>query len=196
VAPKARTAELVVLLAHQRANFGGKGHELRVGKHPGPKGAAVGVVVEFPDMDQLVHRTHVASEIAHQLLRVLGQDGPSLVFVVRGDFGHFSDDHRIGAQFVNGHGVSSVLIFKPFHFSGTLKHPCPPGDPAGLAAHHGTQKPVQPLSTPGQAATCARSALRHPGRRTEIQTSPPALPFAKNSPQHRPQAKDRDAKKS
>jgi hypothetical protein len=106
VAPKARTAELVVLLAHQRANFGGKGHELRVGKHPGPKGAAVGVVVELPDMDQLIHGAHIAREITHQFLRVLAQHRPALVFIVGDDFGHFSNDHGISAQFVNGHGDS------------------------------------------------------------------------------------------
>ena len=72
--PRRRQHELVLLLGNQWPDFGGKGHEVRIAVDPGPKGAAVGIVVKLPDVDQLVQGPHISCEIAYQHLRQ-GSDG-------------------------------------------------------------------------------------------------------------------------
>jgi hypothetical protein len=96
------------LFADERTYFGSKGHEFRVGKDTGPEGAAVGVVVKLPHVNQLVDGAHIAGEIAHQFLRVLGQGGPAFVGIEGGQLGHFADDGRVSAQFINCHKDSGL----------------------------------------------------------------------------------------
>ena len=92
---------------------------------------AVGVVVELPDVDQLVQGTHITREITHQFRRVLGQRRPALVFVVRNDFGHFSDDHGIGAQLIDGHENSKGERNRQFTLGAQAPGACRQSDANG-----------------------------------------------------------------
>ena len=118
-----------MLLGNQRPNFGGKGQEVRIAVDPGPKGTAVGIVVKLPDVDQLVQGPHIAREVTHQFGRVLGQRRPALVFVVRGEFRHFSDDGVVGAQLINGH--EKLLVDGQLTVGGPEQLRCRQGDAAG-----------------------------------------------------------------
>jgi hypothetical protein len=45
-------------------------HKIRVGKHGGPVRTPVSIVVELPEVDQLINRPRVGLKIANQLLVV------------------------------------------------------------------------------------------------------------------------------
>src|SRR3954469_21406879 len=63
--------QLDLLRHHQRAELGGEAlGEVLVGEHRGPVRAAAGVVLEFPEMDELVDHAGVALEVADQVLRM------------------------------------------------------------------------------------------------------------------------------
>ena len=130
--PRRRQHELVLLLGNQRPNFGGKGHEVRIAVDPGPKGAAVGIVIKLPDVNQLVQGPHIPREITHQFGRVLGQRRPALVFVQRDEFRHFPDDGVVGAQLINGH--ENLLVSGQPTVGGPKRLRCRQGDAVGSAA--------------------------------------------------------------
>ena len=70
-APRRGRHQLVALFAQQRPQLADKSQEIRVGQDPRPERTAVSVVIEFPDVDQLVERAHVPREIPHQFLRFI-----------------------------------------------------------------------------------------------------------------------------
>src|SRR5262245_1955652 len=106
--PGSRRQQLDLLGHQQRAKFHGKAFdEILVGEHRRPVGPTVGVVVELPEMDELVDRTRVGLEVADQLLVVaaLLERGIAELGVELDGLGHLPDVKRIGPHLVHGHGV-------------------------------------------------------------------------------------------
>src|SRR3546814_21132326 len=96
--PGSRLEQLVLLGEDQRADALAELGEDRVGVDRLPMMAAIGVVLELPEMDPLVEAAAVGLEVADQ---------PVGEFVVPGEFagagagsGHLAAVERIGAHFV------------------------------------------------------------------------------------------------
>src|SRR6185369_11135094 len=69
--PGGGVEELHFLRHHQRAEFGGEAFgEVGVGEDRIPMRTAAGIVVELPEMDDLVDRSRIALEVAHEVLVV------------------------------------------------------------------------------------------------------------------------------
>src|SRR6266542_6933585 len=67
--PRGRGQHLDFLGREQRSEFHGKAlDEILVGEHRRPVRATIGVVVELPQMDELVDHARVGLEVADQLL--------------------------------------------------------------------------------------------------------------------------------
>src|SRR4051812_6675605 len=104
--PRGGVQQLDLLRHHQRAELGGEAlGEALVLEHRGPVRAAIGVVVEFPEMDELVDHAGVALEVADQVLRMTaffeGRKAELLIELHR--LGHLADIERVGAKFVECH---------------------------------------------------------------------------------------------
>src|SRR5258708_37304697 len=105
-APGGGMQQLDLLRHHQRAEFCGKAlGEGLVGEHRGPVRAPAGIVVELPEMDELVDRAGVALEVADQVLRMpaLFERRKSELLIERHGLGHLADIERVGAQFIECH---------------------------------------------------------------------------------------------
>jgi hypothetical protein len=68
--PPRRRLEQLDLLSHKQGPKLRRKHfdELLIREHGGPMGAPVSVIIEFPEMEELIDRARVALEIADQLL--------------------------------------------------------------------------------------------------------------------------------
>src|SRR5256885_5036593 len=67
--PRGRGQELDFLGSDQRTEFHGEAvDEILVGEYRRPVRAAIGIVVELPDMDELIDHARVGLEVADQLL--------------------------------------------------------------------------------------------------------------------------------
>ena len=67
--PRGRRQQLDLLGQYQRPEMGREAfHKIRVGKDGGPVRAPVGIVVELPEVDQLINHARVGLEVANQLL--------------------------------------------------------------------------------------------------------------------------------
>ena len=67
--PRGRGQQLDLLGGNQRAELHGEAlDEVLVGEDRRPMRAAVGIVVELPEIDELIDRARVALEVSDQLL--------------------------------------------------------------------------------------------------------------------------------
>ena len=67
--PRGRGQQLDLLGSEQRTESDGKAlNEILVGKYRSPVRATVGIVVELPEMDELIDHARVGLEVADQLL--------------------------------------------------------------------------------------------------------------------------------
>src|SRR5689334_11526036 len=116
-APRGGGQELDLLRHHQRAELAGEARvEVLVFGHRGPVRAAVGVVVEFPDVDDLVDHPGVALEVADKLLCMpaLLECGITQLLIELCRLGHLADIERVGAQFIECHLVPpSAKVRRP-----------------------------------------------------------------------------------
>lgn len=99
--------QLHLLRHHQRAKLRGKAFgEIGVGEDGRPVRAAAGIVVEFPEMDDLVDRSRVTLELADQVLVVpaLLQRREAELLVEFDRLGHLADVERVGPELVERHG--------------------------------------------------------------------------------------------
>src|SRR2546422_4406547 len=97
--PPGRGQQLDLLRSEQRTEFHGKAFdEVLVGKYRSPVRAPVGIVVELPEMDELIDRAGVGLEIADQLLVLaafLERRVAELAIQLDG-LGHLADVKRVG----------------------------------------------------------------------------------------------------
>src|SRR4051812_44326545 len=108
-APRSGVQQLDLLRHHERPELGGEAFgEVLVLEHRGPVGAAVGVVLELPHMDELVDRAGVALEVADQVLRMaaLFEGRKSELLIELHRLGHLADIERVGPKFVECQGRS------------------------------------------------------------------------------------------
>ena len=68
-----------------------------------PELAPVGVVLELPEVDQLVQPPDVAGEVADQAVRMLGQGWPALGLVQLDHLRHLAHHDVVGPEFVDRH---------------------------------------------------------------------------------------------
>src|SRR5258708_30209055 len=104
--PRGGVQQLDLLRHHQRAEFYSKAFgEGLVGEHRGPVRAPAGIVVELPEMDELVDRAGVALEVADQVLGMaaLFERRKSELLVELRRLGHLADVERVGPQFIECH---------------------------------------------------------------------------------------------
>src|SRR5579863_9766658 len=110
-APGRGFQKLYLLGHHERAEFCGETlDEILVREHRGPMRPAIGVVLEFPQMDELVDRARIGLEIADQLLvlaALLQRRIPE--FLVELD----RLRHRSDAQCIGSHLIESHRAFPP-----------------------------------------------------------------------------------
>src|SRR5262245_8793281 len=67
--PRRRRQQLDLMGDEQWAEFRGETlDEILVGEHRGPVRATVGIIIELPEMDQLIDRARVGLEVTDQLL--------------------------------------------------------------------------------------------------------------------------------
>src|SRR6266705_4371984 len=105
--PRSRGQQLDLLGQKQRTELDGEAlDEILVGEYRSPVRATVGIVVELPEMDELIDHARVGLEIADQLLvlaafleRRVAELGIQLDCL-----GHLADVKRVGSHFVNRHG--------------------------------------------------------------------------------------------
>src|SRR5262245_60340541 len=105
-APGRRGEELYLLRHDQRSKACGEAlDKILIGKHAGPVVAPVGIVVELPQMHELVDRAGIALEVANQLVVVaaLLQRRETDLLIELGRFRHLADVKRVRSQFVKGH---------------------------------------------------------------------------------------------
>src|SRR5262245_37147153 len=106
--PGGRRQQLDLLGHEQRPELHGEAlDEILVGEDCGPVGATVSVVVELPEMDELVDRAGVGLEVSDQLLVVatlLKRRVAELTVELDG-LGHLADVKRVGPHLVHGHGI-------------------------------------------------------------------------------------------
>src|SRR5262245_28393637 len=99
--------QLDLLRRDQRAELHGKAlDEVLVGEDGPPVRAAVGVVGELPQMDQLVDHAGIGLEVADQLLVVaaLLEGRVAELGVELDGLGHLADVKRVGPHLIDGHG--------------------------------------------------------------------------------------------
>jgi hypothetical protein len=95
--------QLHLLCHHQGPELGGKAlGEVGVGEHRRPVLPAIAVILELPEMDELVDRPGIALEIADQVLVVtaLLQRRKAELLVQFDGFGHLADIERVCSEFV------------------------------------------------------------------------------------------------
>src|SRR5881628_2906407 len=115
--PPGRGQQLDLLRSEQRTEFHGKAFdEILVGKYRSPVRATVGIVVELPEMDELIDRASVGLEIADQLL-VLAAFLERRVAELRiqlDGLRHLADVKRVGPHFIDRHGdpPESSLVYR------------------------------------------------------------------------------------
>src|SRR5262249_42779533 len=112
-APRCRLQQLHLLCHHQGAELRDEAlGEVGVGEHRGPMGAPGGIVVELPDMDDLIDHAGVALEVADQVLVVaaLVQRREADLLVELHRLGHLADIERVGPEFIKRHGQTSSPI--------------------------------------------------------------------------------------
>ena len=102
------------LLSHQKgAKFGCEGHERPVGEQCGPMIATVRVILEAPQVNQLVDSPYVADEIANQLLAEAStlQCRPALFTIKLGRLGHLANVQSVGAELIDSHDFLLFAVF-------------------------------------------------------------------------------------
>src|SRR5215467_4442986 len=105
-APRSRGQQLDLLGGEERAKLHGEAvDEILVGEHRGPVRAAIGVVVELPEMHELVDHPRVGLEVADQLLvlSALLKRGKAELAVQLDRLAHLADVQRVGAQLIDRH---------------------------------------------------------------------------------------------
>src|SRR2546426_10657109 len=105
--PRGRGQELDLLGSDQRTELRGEAFdEVLVGEDRGPVRATVGVVVELPQMDELVDRARVGLEVADQLLvlAALLERRVAELRVQLDCLGHLADVKRVGSHLINCRG--------------------------------------------------------------------------------------------
>src|SRR5258708_17464502 len=101
--PRRGMKELYLLGHDQGPELGGEAlGEVGVGEYCGPMGAAIGIVLELPEMDELVDRPGVALEIANQVLVVaaLLQSGKAELLIEFHGLGHLANIECVGSELV------------------------------------------------------------------------------------------------
>src|SRR5207247_191415 len=96
--------------------------EILVRKYGRPVRAPVAVILEFPDVYELIDHPRVGDEIADEVLvmaTLLQRRKPELgIELLR--LSHFADVERVGTHFVECH---RILLFLPSCSSGDVRHP-------------------------------------------------------------------------
>src|SRR2546426_3874358 len=104
--PGGRGQQLDLLGREQRAELRGEAFdEVLVGIYCGPVRATVGIVVELPEMDELIDRARVGLEVADQLLvlaALLERRVAELRIQLDG-LGHLADMERVGSHLIERH---------------------------------------------------------------------------------------------
>src|SRR5438552_17443095 len=104
--PRGRGQQLDLLGREQRTELHGKAlDEILVGVHRRPVRATVGVVVELPEMDELIDHARVGLEVADQLLVLAALlERRVAEFGVQLDgLGHLADVKRVGPHLIHRH---------------------------------------------------------------------------------------------
>jgi len=97
--PPGGCIQKLVLLAYQeRAKITGKIHEVIIRKQAIPVIAAIGIIIKFPQMHNLMQRAGIRDEIAHQLFikAALLQGRPALVGIGLNRIFHLADSYLLG----------------------------------------------------------------------------------------------------
>src|SRR4051794_32986742 len=104
--PRRGLQQLYLLGHQQRPELGCKAFdEIRVRIHCRPMSAAIGVVIEFPEMDKLIDRPGVGLKVADELLvlSALLECWKANLLVELHGLGHCPDPQSVRSQFVKGH---------------------------------------------------------------------------------------------
>src|SRR2546422_1339485 len=115
--PRSRGQQLDLLGQKQRTELDGEAlDEILVGEYRSPVRATVGIVVELPEMDELIDGARVGLEVADQLLvlaTLLERRVAELGIQLDG-LAHLADLKRVGSHFIHRHGdpPESVLVFR------------------------------------------------------------------------------------
>src|SRR5262244_4342108 len=116
-APRGRGQQLHLLGSKERAELHGEAFdEILVGEHRGPVRAAIGVVIELPEMHELVDHPRVGLEVADQLLVLapLLEGGEAELAVQLDRLAHLADVQRVGAQLVDRHDDPPEWLMAPW----------------------------------------------------------------------------------
>src|SRR5262245_36922195 len=111
--PRRRGQELDLLGLDQGAELGGKPvDKIWIRKERRPMGPAVGIVLELPQVHQLMQRARVRDEVAHQLLvePALVEGGGAKLGIQPDRLGHLADLYRVRSHFVDGECSGYVLM--------------------------------------------------------------------------------------
>src|SRR2546425_2980499 len=104
--PRGRGQQLDLLGSEQRTEFHGKAFdEIFVSKYRSPVRATVGIVVELPQMDELIDRAGIGLEIANQLLvlAALLERRVAELRIQLDRLGHLANVKRVGPHLINRH---------------------------------------------------------------------------------------------
>src|SRR5262245_18430494 len=111
--PGGRRQQLYLLRHNERSKASRETlHEILVGEDAGPMLATVDVIVEFPQMHELVNHARIALKVTDQLfvMSPFLQGGEAKLLIELDRFRHFSDVERVGPQFVEGHPFTPLPI--------------------------------------------------------------------------------------
>src|SRR5215831_4815421 len=120
--PRRLCHQLQLLAHHQRSELRSKPlDEILVREHGRPVRAPGAVILEFPDVHELIDHSRVGDEIPDEVLVVatlLQRRKPELgIELLR--LSHFADVERVGTHFVECH---RILLFLPSSPSGDVRH--------------------------------------------------------------------------
>src|SRR5215467_8523940 len=116
-APRGRGQQLHLLGGKERAELHGEAFdEILVGEYRGPVRAAIGVVVELPEMHELVDHPRVGLEVADQLLVLapLLERGEAELAVQLDRLAHLADVKGVGPQLVDRHDDPPEWLMAPW----------------------------------------------------------------------------------
>src|SRR6185436_6092261 len=105
-APRGRGQQLDLLRSEQRTELHGKTvDEIFVREDRRPVRAPVGIVVELPQMDELIDRARVGMEVADQLLVLAAflERGVAELGIQLDRLAHLADVQRVGPHFIDRH---------------------------------------------------------------------------------------------
>src|SRR5215475_9093984 len=104
--PRRCSQELDLLGLDQRSELGGKPvDKIFIRKERRPVRPSVGIVVELPQVHQLMQRARVRDEVAHQLLvePALMEGGVTKLAIQPDSLGHLANLHSVRPHFVDCH---------------------------------------------------------------------------------------------